>query len=118
KQMKFDIFGSCITRDPFEFDSYNHTVGKYIARSSLVSAVDNKPFPISTELDLGNNFRNRCLNDDLQKDFRKYAKNTENKAIVIDLIQERYGLNQFEDGLYTYAQDFRKSKLPVGKIIR
>lgn len=116
--MKFDVFGSCITRDPFEFSSSNHTVGKYIARSSLVSAADDKPLSMPIEFDLGNNFRNRCLNDDLQKDFRNYVHNSESEVLVIDLIQERYGLNRLNDGLFTYSQDFRKAKLPIGKIIR
>lgn len=116
--MQFDIFGSCISRDPFEFESNNHNVGKYIARSGLVSSVHPKKFDDSFNFDLGNNFRNRCLNEDLQKDFKNYTKETNSKALIVDLIQERYGLNQYEGGYYTYSQDHRLSKVPVGKIVR
>src|SRR5699024_1907429 len=34
------------------------------------------------------------------------------------LIQERYGVHQYNEGLYTYSHDYRVSKLPIGKIIR
>lgn len=116
--MQFDIFGSCISRDPFEFESSNHTVGKYVARSGLVSSAHHKKFDDSFQFDLGNSFRNRCLNEDLQKDFINYAKETSSKVLIVDLIQERYGLNHYEEGYYTFSQDHRLAKVPVGKIVR
>lgn len=116
--MQFDIFGSCISRDPFEFKSCNHSPGKYIARSSLVSAIQTEKFKRSYTVDLGNAFKNRCLDDDLLKQFPGYAKETKSEMIVIDLIQERYGVNSLDGNYFTFSQDYRKMKLPVGEIIR
>lgn len=116
--MQIDIFGSCISRDPFEFESNEHTVGKYFARSSLLSVVNDKKFDKQIEFDLGSNFRNRCLTDDLQKVFKEHVNITTSKVLVVDLIQERYGVNMYEGGFYTYSHEHRVAKLPKGEIIR
>src|SRR5699024_9508911 len=116
--MHIDIFGSCISRDPFELESNRYSVGKYMARSSFVSTIHGKKFDNKTEFDLGNNFRNRCLNDDLQKESVEYMETSDSPILLVDLIQERYGVHQYNEGLYTYSHDYRVSKLPIGKIIR
>lgn len=116
--MQFDIFGSCISRDPFEFDSCKHSPGKYMARSSLVSAIQEKGFDREHQFDLGTKFKNRCLNDDLFKHFTQYVAESQSNMIVVDLIQERYGVNSLDENFFTYSQDYRNVKLPVGKIIR
>lgn len=115
--MNIDIFGSCITRDPFEFDDNHFTVKNYFSRTSLVSAI-HKPFKIDKEIKLQNNFYNRVVRDDIEKTFKKYTANPESKIIIIDLIQERYPLNYHDKNLNTYSPDYRRAKLPIGKLIQ
>lgn len=116
--MEIDIFGSCISRDPFEFESSHYKPGKYISRASLVSAVNQHKYPLDYSVDLGSQFKNRILDDDLNKTFNKYMSESKNSVVLIDLIQERYGVVKSEDGLYTFSHDFRTSKFLYDEIIR
>ena len=36
-EMKFDIYGSCVTRDAFSYLDKDNLLGRYLARSSISS---------------------------------------------------------------------------------
>lgn len=114
--MKIDVFGSCITRDAFELENSEHEVNAYYSRSSLVSVVHRKT-EIKEDIDLEHNFLKRSVIQDLNKKFRSYSRNPKAKVLVVDLIQERYSLNILDDAISTYSGDYRRAKLPAGKLI-
>lgn len=117
KTLNIDIFGSCISRDPFELKNNNYIVKNYFARSSLVSLLY-KPLQINTEtVKWPSNFVKRTVNDDLLKRFATYSKSPNSKVIVVDLIQERYSLSSFKDSYYTYSAYHKKAEIPRGKFI-
>lgn len=115
--MEFDIFGSCLSRDGFEFENSKHKVNQYFARSSLVSVLSKPLSNTDIEIDLETNFLKRTIKDDLTKRFKKYVSKPRSKAIIIDLIQERYPLTKIEGSLFTYSADYRRAKLPKGTMI-
>lgn len=115
--MKLDIFGSCISRDPFTFDNNNHSVNVYISRTGLVSAIQDPVNEDFKNVKLENNFFKRVLTEDFSKRFKTYAQNPTSKAIVVDLIQERYKINYRKDGgVVTYSPEHIKTKMPIGKL--
>lgn len=116
--MEFDIFGSCLSRDGFEFESNSHKVNQYFSRSSLVSILQPPLSKIDVKIDLESNFLKRTVKDDLTKRFKHYINNPRSKVIIIDLIQERYPLVQLEKSWFTYSADYRRAKLPKGTMIK
>lgn len=115
--MEFDIFGSCLSRDGFEFEGNTHKVNQYFSRSSLVSLLYEPLAKKNIEIKLESNFLKRTVKDDLTKRFKSYIKNPKSKVIVVDLIQERYPLVNLEKSWFTYSADYRKANLPKGKMI-
>lgn len=115
--MNIDIFGSCITRDPFELENNRYTVNNYFARSSLLSLMY-KPIQLNIDaVKWPSNFVKRTVNDDLLKRFATYSKAPKSNVIVIDLIQERYSLSSFKDSWYTYSAYHKKAEIPRGEFI-
>lgn len=117
KPLNIDIFGSCISRDPFELENNKYTVKNYFARSSLVSLL-HKPIKINIDtVKWPSNFVKRTVNDDLLKRFATYSKSPKSKIIIVDLIQERYSMSSFKDSYYTYSAYHKKAEIPRGKFI-
>lgn len=115
--MEFDIFGSCLSRDGFEFENNNHKVNSYFARSSLVSVLKQPMEITNLDLNLSSNFLKRTVKDDLNKRFKSYVNNPKSSVIIIDLIQERYSLIKYERSLFTNSPDYGRANLPKGKRI-
>ncbi|GIO26924.1 DUF6270 domain-containing protein [Ornithinibacillus bavariensis] len=105
--MKFDILGSCVTRDAF---LSKEEINKYFARSSIVSIYSP---PINIEkVDLNSRFQSRMVNYDLTKEFRKYVRNFSSDFLIIDLIDERFRILKNSEGSYlTRSTEFLKTEL-------
>lgn len=107
------IFGSCVSRDPFEelaAGKYNYYISDYFARSSLASLAGNS----SNGYDLSkinSSFQRRMVERDFDKSFLKIDLSRID-LIIVDFIDDRYPLLESEAGLScTDSHEFRKSDL-------
>jgi hypothetical protein len=124
--MNITIFGSCVSRDIFRGDFYNGkdniTIDKYFARTSLIS-LNSLPLNIDVsgveDLDP---FQRRLLSDDLQKTFYSYLKKTKDSSVLlIDFLDERFHLYQWENNYLTRSNEFLKARISdkvPGKIVK
>ncbi|TDL33473.1 hypothetical protein EVU91_13240 [Macrococcoides bohemicum] len=112
--MKIDIFGSCISRDSFNFKNSSYSLGHYFARSSMVSAVSN-PLNIEfNDIKLDSKFNKNMVYNDLTKTHQKYLKSPENNILLIDIFEERLQIAKHSDTLFTFSREFQNSKIDIG----
>lgn len=109
---KIDIFGSCVTRDLFECKNADKlSVGEYIARQSLFSAF--AP-PIHWEKDeisaLTSDFQKRLLINDFEKLSFNRLKESNNKYLIIDFIDERFNIVRVNNSYLTYSAELMRSE--------
>lgn len=116
--IEVDIIGTCVSRDPFNFDKKNFSVNYYSSRSSLVSMVQ-KPVNLPMQVpQFDSNFLNRAITEDFTKRFQRYSNSPKTEVIIIDLIQERYPLNYSRDkGFLTYSPEYSRTKLEKGILL-
>lgn len=97
---EIDIFGSCVTRDVFEYDELKMLeVREYISRCSLFSSVsipalydpnwENEKVPI---------WGWKCIRTDFTKDVFKRLENSKAQLLIIDFIDERHKLLGLQNG--------------------
>lgn len=97
------IYGSCVSRDTFEFVPPDQFVlTKYVARQSLISAMTPaRPQPLHPTPTLGA-FQRRSLESDwgsgLMPTLRSQLKRVE--LLLWDLCDERLGVYEFDDGTF------------------
>jgi hypothetical protein len=108
--MKIDILGSCVTRDVLRYEN-PFTLGRYYARTSLVSLYS-EPIKIElSEIDLPSSFLQKMVYYDLTKDFRNYMKWSDSDVLVLDFIDERFTMLKLGNSYITHSNEFAKSKL-------
>jgi hypothetical protein len=108
--MKIDILGSCVTRDVFNFTD-KFKIQSYFARTSLAS-IYSKPINISLDdFELPSAFQKKMVFNDLTKYFRKYIKSTKADFLIIDFIDERFGILKHNDSFITASAEYNKSNL-------
>jgi hypothetical protein len=99
--MKFIIFGSCVTRDAFEFtDKEKVKLVRYFARSSLGSTYANAKVKNIDISPIESNFQRSIVASDLDKEFPVFLENNEFDYIVYDAIDERFYLLEMQDGSF------------------
>ncbi|HDL5190775.1 TPA: glycosyltransferase, partial [Mannheimia haemolytica] len=92
------IFGSCVTRDAFTFDKNNlFTLVRYFARSSLATAFDSLKVEDKYTKKLKSAFQQKIVGADLSKEFRNYVTQQDFDYLVIDFINDRYDIFQFNN---------------------
>lgn len=114
--MRFDIFGSCVSRDILSLgDAHSKgiEVGTTIARSSFLSpflapcAIEEK------ELDIPSAFQKRVVFWDMaKKQFERLAANP-GDYLIVDFVEDRFPLCETYGGIATASNDFRQAGLPV-----
>lgn len=114
-KVSIDIFGSCVSRDVFNFDkACKYDIRSYFSRSSLVSLYST-PIDISLEdiasedTNLLNNFAKKMVHHDLTKKFRTHIKESPAPYLIIDFIDERFNVIRNGDTYFTESLDFVKS---------
>lgn len=119
--MKIDILGSCVTRDALRFDN-PFTLGRYYARTSLVSLYSDSIKIDLDEIDLPSVFNRRMVHYDLTKDFRNYIKWSNADVLVVDFIDERFNILKLGNSYFAQSNEFIKSnineKLKASKVNR
>lgn len=112
--IKINIHGSCVSRDIFRFDQNEHfKIMNYVGRNSIVSM----SFPPVDLKDL-NEVTDACKlvweERMIYYDFKKKAleKIVSNNCdyLIIDLIDERFGILECDMGCLTYSQVLQRSK--------
>lgn len=93
------IFGSCVSRDIFNFDTTDQVrLVDYYARSSLASAF----CPLTREENLSHRivspFQRRIVKADLDRSFREQLACLDFDVLLIDFIDERFDLFVTDDG--------------------
>lgn len=111
---KINIHGSCVTRDIFRFDNEQHfKVVNYIGRNSIISlsypSVDLSSF--NTVKDVRKlTWEERMIYYDCNKSALKKIVSDDCDYLIIDLIDERFGIIESEKGNLTYSQVLQRSK--------
>ncbi|MDO6799344.1 DUF6270 domain-containing protein [Shimia thalassica] len=104
------ILGSCATRDAFDYDfAKDFDLKSYLARTSFASLAG-KPL-VDTDILEGiqSSFQKRMVRADMDKSFLALAANYASGAVVIDLVDDRFRLNLFEDGAsHTLSVEYGK----------
>jgi hypothetical protein len=110
--MKFIIFGSCVTRDVFEFVDKDKTeLVRYFARSSLGSAYSNTKVENIDISSIESNFQKSIVASDLNKEFPDFLANSEFDYIIYDAIDERFKLLVMQNGsLCTLSNELQQTK--------
>lgn len=114
---KISIFGSCVTRDILNFDAENKfSLKTYIARQSVISSVAPPSNSQITEDDikLDSAFQRREVLADIQKTAFSQFKNDDSDFLIIDLIDERLGLVNWQDSIITHSAELSNSGLLDG----
>lgn len=98
------IYGSCVTRDILEYETSKYIKLKsYIARQSIVSAI-NKPIECNQDdIKLMSSFQKKQVYYDLKKNMFNILSTDKSKYLLIDLIDERFPLLCYMDSVVTVS---------------
>lgn len=107
------LYGSCVSRDTAEFKGEPWTRSGYVARQSLISAM-NSELPMPKPSGLSSKFQNSMLEGDfsssLSRSLRQVAESVD--RVVIDLVDERLGVYPYPDnGFLTFSNELQQSGL-------
>lgn len=120
RPIPISIFGSCVSRDIFNFDLNNiFSIKTYVARQSIISAVS-PPIPCNLEdINLKSKFQRESVYNDFIKNTFKLFENDGSSYILIDLIDERFNLLKYNENniesYITYSSLLQESGY-IGKI--
>jgi len=113
-KISFSIFGSCVSRDLFEFDKQfknRFEVREYIARQSIVSAVQHPIAMNVDELNVPYRFHRKLIKNDIEKTTFQLLRAAGSQYCMIDLIDERFRLGRVKDSILTLSGEFLNCSL-------
>lgn len=98
---KIFLYGSCISRDSFEYFDGSHELLSYVARQSIISAMS-KPTRLLSKVGLDSAFQNRMLDGDIDSNLMTLIERHANTMdlLMIDLTDERLGVHKLPDGSF------------------
>lgn len=102
------IWGSCVSRDTFGFLPKSFALKRYVARQSLISAGTDASAVRSQLTAPASAFQARMIRGDLAGDLYAALKQhaAETDILLIDLVDERGGVIQFDQGYATKLSEF------------
>lgn len=92
------IYGSCVSRDIFNFPNEELQMRAYFARSSFISAASSPSQLPTRKSMLTSPFQQRMLEQDITSRILPQLASLADQIILIDLIDERGGVLELEDG--------------------
>lgn len=116
-EMNFDIFGSCVSRDLFEYDAAKELHCKeYIARQSLLSLFE-QPIELEEEelFAVKSNFQKKVLLNDFNKKTLERFEQSKSDFFLVDFIDERFNLIKLKKSYLTYSSELMVSHYLDGK---
>ncbi len=116
-KIKTIIFGSCVTRDAFEYITNEELVlVEYFARSSLASAYSAMAFKDINLETITSNFQKRIVAADLNKTFSHFLDENEFDLLIYDPIDERFNLLRSKSGeLCTLSNELLQTEIKMQK---
>ncbi|MFP3454854.1 DUF6270 domain-containing protein [Psychrobacter sp. SIMBA_152] len=122
--MDIQIYGSCVSRDILEFDTFNSlNLQSYRSRSSIGTlAIDNVSTLIPNSYydslkKIKSKFQHRMVNSDFKNNVLNSIDNANYDLLLIDLIDERFHLAEISGKIITQSEDFLRSGIKPDKII-
>lgn len=109
---KICIFGSCVSRDIFEYDEYKsfELVG-YYARSSFASLSSNAMIEQDVLDNIQSPFQKRMVLQDMNKSFIDRIKRNDFDFLLIDFIDDRFHFYKLSnDSIVTLSNEYKKAK--------
>ena len=123
--MKLSIFGSCVTRDIFNYDITKEIqLTNYLARSSLATlGAENVSKVISqsnTKMleNIKSSFQCRMVESDFNNGVLNAISNDNYDFIIIDLIDERFNLAIIDNKIVTQSVEFMNSGIKPDRVIK
>lgn len=106
--MKIAILGSCVTRDAFGYHAdHLDRPERYFARSGLASAMCATPFGGVDTSTIASDFQRNVVEMDLAGDFATWLGSADFDVLILDVIDERFGLLIDADGaIATRSSEF------------
>lgn len=116
--MIYNIFGSCVTRDAFEF-SEKHNVGVYISRCCIGSLVSQKvPNDILDRINIDNKLSNYVRTQIINDIEKNNIQNIQSEGRwIIDLIDERNPYGIICDNVYITLSVNTQNKTNIKDVI-
>jgi len=107
---KIFIYGSCVSRDPFELDNEGKfEIVDYFARSSLASLVG-KPYIDKKIIDgISKPWAKKVTKQDMEKSLFEHLLKQEFDVLIVDLIDERHNLHIKENIINTISVEYGKA---------
>ncbi|EGT3461643.1 hypothetical protein JDX53_001980 [Campylobacter coli] len=109
---KICIFGSCVSRDIFEYDEQKsfELVG-YYARSSFASLSSNAMIEQDVLDNIQSPFQKRMVLQDMNKSFIDRIKRNDFDFLLIDFIDDRFHFYKLSnDSIVTLSNEYKKAK--------
>lgn len=95
--MRLFIYGSCVSRDALEFQQDGPELVKYVARTSL-AVQQSAPKVLTSLLErIPSPFQREMMMIDMQKSLFQLLESEQYDVLLLDFIDERFGIAQFED---------------------
>ena len=92
--MRVLIFGSCVSRDAFDFVTDGSvSIVDYYARSSFASAFHPDPVEDRFSADLASSFQRRQVRRDFSKTFPHAVRTSNFDLLLVDFTDERFQLD-------------------------
>lgn len=92
------IYGSCVSRDIFNFPNQELRMRAYFARSSFISAASSPSQLPALKSLLSSPFQQRMLEQDMTSRVLPQLRSLSDQIYLVDLIDERGGVLELEDG--------------------
>lgn len=104
------VYGSCVSRDLVALQKKTMNCIDYVARQSLISAASKAQEPM-LDTELSSKFQNEMLAGDFRSDAfqRLHTNATESDLILIDIIDDRFGVYPFGESYITPSAEFAQS---------
>ena len=114
--MRVAIFGSCVSRDAFDFvTTDNLVVAEYYARSSFASAFSASKIDDGFSSSIRSTFQRRQVRQDLMKTFMTALPEMNFDVLLVDFTDERFPLYELVDGrVVTVSAELRGTAFPRG----
>lgn len=96
------IYGSCVSRDTFEFLGDDFVLNSYVARQSLISAGTSATEILPKLSPIASSFQQRMVRGDLHGDLFRVLKSQapQTDLLVVDLVDERGGVIELGEGRF------------------
>lgn len=123
RDVSITIYGSCCSRDVFNYINNNKIEWKiksYVARTSLYSNLDiNNPWDINEQdIELESKFQRHTMAMDMNKKVYNELKNNASDYLIIDFIDERYDIVICDSKRASYTFEAISSKYFDNKKIK